>query len=312
VNSNVWVIAFAAAFSVGTPLVLAGLGELLAERSGVLNLGVEGMMLVGAVTAFIAADIWGNPWIAMLVAMPAAGCLALVHGLLSISMRANQIVSGLALVIFGTGLARFVGQSVEGTVRGAEFNPIDMGALSDIPFLGPVLFSHDPIVYASWACVALVAFYISRTRPGLGLRAVGESPATADSQGLAVARTRYLHVIAGGLLAGAAGGYQALVRVPSWSQEATTNGIGWIALALVVFASWKPGRLLVGAVIFGFALRSNFTLQAAGITEIPAEFLAMLPYVLTLLVLVVVSSPERRRRTGSPAALGVPYVRDER
>ena len=311
-NSNVWVLALATSMSVATPLVLAGLGELLAERSGVLNLGVEGMMLVGAVAAFLAADAWHDPWLAMLVGMAAGTALSSVHALLVVPMRANQIVTGLALVIFGTGIARFVGEPVEGVARGAKFTAIDFGPLADLPILGPILFEQDPIVYLSWALVAVVAFHVAHTRPGLELRAVGESPATADSQGLSVTSIRISYVLVGGLLAGAGGAYQALVRTPSWSQAATTNGIGWIALALVVFAAWRPTRLLLGAVLFGFALRANFTLQAAGVTAVPAEFLSMLPYLLTFVVLVAFSSPERRRRSGAPAALGLPYVRDER
>lgn len=311
-NDNVWVVALAAAVSVGTPLTLAAVGEILAERAGVLNLGVEGMMLLGAVCAFLAADAWGDPWLALLCGILAAGALSLVHAFLSVTLRANQIVSGLALVIFGTGLAQFLGQPVEGKRRGARFVALHLSGLRDIPIVGPIVFRQNVLVYVTLVIVAVAAFYLYRTRAGLALRAVGESPATADAQGIHVARVRYVHVLLGGLLAGFGGAYQALARVPSWSQAATTNGIGWIALALVVFASWKPWRALAGAVIFGFALRANFTLQAADITFVPAEFLSMLPYVLTVLVLVALSFRDIRARAGAPAALGLPYVRDER
>ena len=221
-------------------------------------------------------------------------------------------MSGLALVIFGSGLALFVGQSVEGKPRGTHLRALEIPLLHDIPIIGRVLFVQDVLVYATFALTGLVAFYLFRTRPGLSLRSVGESPATADSVGLSVTRIRYSHVLLGGLFAGAGGAYQMLVRVPSWNQARTTNGIGWIALALVVFSAWRPGRALLGAIIFGFALRANFTLQAAEITAIPAEILSMLPYLLTIVTLVVLSIAVPRRRTVAPAALGTPFVRDER
>ncbi|MFM7060478.1 MAG: ABC transporter permease [Actinomycetes bacterium] len=312
INANVWVVALAGAISFGVPLVLAALGEILAERSGVLNLGVEGMMLVGAVSAFLVADATHSPWLAILAAMAAAAALAAVHAFLCVTLRANQIVSGLALVIFGGGLARFVGSSVEGQPRGAEIDPLRIPVLADLPVLGRVIFQQDVLVYATVVVTALVALYIVRTRPGLALRAVGESPATADAAGVSVARVRYLHVILGGALAGAGASYTMLVLVPSWNGSATTDGIGWIALALVVFASWRPWRALAGAVIFGFALRANFTLQAAGITAVPPEVLSMLPYLLTIVVLIALAPTAVRRRAGAPSALGAPYVRDER
>ena len=312
INANVWVIALAGAISFGVPLTLAALGEILAERSGVLNLGVEGMMLVGAVTAFLVADATHSPWLSILGAIAAGGALAAVHAFLCISLRANQIVSGLALVIFGSGLAQFVGQPVEGKPRGAQIVPFDFPGLSHLPFFGRVFFRQDVLVYATVAITAVVAWYLRRTRAGLALRAVGESPATADAAGISVARIRYVHVILGGCFAGAAGAYLMLVRVPSWNGTGTTDGIGWIALALVVFASWRPWRALAGAVIFGYALRSNFTLQAAGVTSIPAEILSMLPYVLTVVVLIALAPSAIRRRGGAPSSLGVPYVRDER
>jgi len=312
INHNVWVVALAGAISFGVPLTLAALGEILAERSGVLNLGVEGMMLVGAVSAFLVADSTHSPWLALVAGIAAAAALASVHAFLCVTLRANQIVSGLALVIFGSGLARFVGSSVEGKPRGAQVDPMRIPGLADLPLLGRVLFQQDVLVYATVAVTALVAFYLMRTRAGLALRAVGESPATADAAGIAVARVRYIHVIAGGAFAGAGGAYLMLVRVPSWNGTGTTDGIGWIALALVVFASWRPWRALAGAVIFGYALRANFTLQAAGITAVPAEILSMLPYVLTIVVLIALAPTAVRRRAGAPNALGQPYVRDER
>ena len=310
-NDAALVLTIAAAVGAAVPIALAALGELLAERSGVLNLGIEGMMLVGAVSAFLVGDGTGSLWLALVVGMAAAACLALVHAFLCVTLRANQIVSGLALVILGTGLATFVGKPIEGQPLATDLRAVRLGPLADLPVAGPVLFEQDPVVYATVALAALLAFYLNRTRPGLSLRAVGESPATADSTGLDVARIRYLHVVVGGALAGAGGAYLILAQVPSWSQDGTTSGLGFIALALVVFASWNPWRVLFGALLFGLARRANFFLQDAGV-DVPAEVLSMLPYVLTIVVLVVWGSRDLRRRVGAPAALGLAFVRDER
>lgn len=310
-NDTAIVVTLALSVVAAVPIALAALGELLCERSGVLNLGVEGMMLVGAVVAFQVGDKSGNLWFALFVGALGGGALSLVHAVLAVSMRANQIVSGLSLTIFGTGLATFVGKSIEGLPLDTDFRPTEWGPLADIPLLGPILFDQDPIVYATIALAVVIGWYLHRTRAGLALRAVGESPATADTMGIAVARTRYLHVLAGGLLAGSAGAYLVLGQVPSWSQDGTTSGLGWIALALVVFSSWKPLRVLLGAFLFGFSRQLNFYLQRRGV-NVPAEFLSMLPYLLTILVLVVWGSRDLRRRVGAPAALGLPYVRDER
>lgn len=311
-NDSVVVLTLAAAVAAGTPLALAALGELITERAGILNLGVEGMMLLGAVTAFLAAQAAGSPYPGLAAGMLAGGALASVHAFLAITMRANQIVSGLALVIFGTGLSTFLGQPVEGTPLAARLPDRAIPLLADLPGLGPVLFRQDLVVYATWLLAALTAVLLTRTRAGLSLRAVGESPATADAAGLHVSALRYGATIVGGMLAGAGGAYVILARVPNWAQAATTGGIGWIAVALVVFASWKPLRALAGAYLFGAALRANFALQAAGVGSIPPELLAMLPYVLTMVVLITLSARDARRRAGAPAALGLPYFRDER
>jgi simple sugar transport system permease protein len=311
VNDTALVLTIAAAVGAAVPIALAGLGELLAERSGVLNLGLEGMMLVGAVVAFLVGDGTGNLWLALVLGMAGAAGLALVHAFLSVTLRANQIVSGLALVIFGTGLSTFVGKPVEGTPLATDLRAVGIGPLADLPVLGPVLFRQDPLVYATVVLAAAIAWYLDRTRPGLAVRAVGESPATADSTGIDVSRIRYVHVVVGGALAGAGGAYLILAQVPAWSQDGTTSGLGWIALALVVFASWNPWRVLFGALLFGLARRANFFLQDAGV-DVPAELLSMLPYVLTILVLVVWGSRDLRRRMGAPSALGLAFVRDER
>jgi general nucleoside transport system permease protein len=312
-NDTVLVLTLAAAVSAGTPLALAAIGELITERAGILNLCVEGMMLLGAVTTFLAANATGSPWIGLAAGVAAGGALAAAHAFLSVTMRSNQIVSGLALVIFGTGLSTFIGRPVEGVPLppSARLSAAPIPGLEHLPVVGRALFQQDVLVYASWVIAVAAAFYLFRTRPGLSVRAVGESPATADVMGLQVDLIRYVHTIVGGLLAGAAGSYLMLVRVPAWSQAATTNGIGFIAIALVVFASWRPLRALLGAYLFGLALRANFALQAAGVT-VPAELLSMIPYLLTIAVLIALSFSDLRRRAGAPDALGLAYVREER
>ncbi len=312
-NDAVFVLTLAAAVGAAVPIALAALGELLAETSGVLNLGVEGMMLIGAVVAFQVGDSSGSLWLALVVGSLAGAVFSAIHAFLCITLRANQIVSGLALVIFGTGLSTFIGKSIEGKPLDTDFTPISWGFLADIPVLGPVLFDQDPMVYATIGIALLITFYLNRTKAGLAVRAVGESPGTADTMGVAVTAIRYVHVMLGGLLAGMAGAYLVLGQVPSWSQDGTTAGIGWIALALVVFASWRPLRVLLGAFLFGFARRANFWLQGEEwAPNIPAEFLSMLPYLLTITVLVIWGSRDRRRRVGAPSALGVAYDRAER
>ena len=312
INGNVWVLALASAVGFAMPIVYAAVGEVLCERAGVVNLGIEGMLLTGAVSTLLALDAWHDTSLALLCGVAAGVAISAVHAVLCISMRANQTVSGLALALFGTALANFLGDPVENKHFDARFSEVKIPGLSKLPILGPVLFRHDALVYVAVAVVVIVSLYINRTRAGLSLRAVGESPATADAQGISVARVRYAHVLIGGGFAGFGGAYIVLAQGAAWNQEKTTGGIGWIALALVVFASWRPSRVLFGAIAFGFALRSNFTLQTAEIHWPPAEFLAMLPYVLTVAVLVIVSIGDRSGRLGAPAALGQPFVRDER
>lgn len=310
-NDTVLVLTLAGAVITGTSIALAALGALLNERAGVLNLGIEGIMLVGAVSGFLATQATGRPSIGLLGGAAAGAVLASLHGFLTITLRANQVVSGLALVIFGTGVAQFLGQPVEGRSLSSRLGGVDVPLLADIPAIGRILFQQDPVVYLSWVLIAAAAFYLSRTRTGLAVRSVGESPATADAAGIRVAAVRYIHVAVGGALAGLGGAYITTRGAP-WDQAATTGGRGWIAIALVVFASWRPIRALAGAYLFGFALRANFALQAAGIRAIPAEVLSMLPYVLTIAVLIVLSAVDRRGRLAPPAALGTPFVRDER
>jgi general nucleoside transport system permease protein len=254
-NSNVWILTFADAISIATTLILASLGAMITERSGVINLGVEGYLLMGAVTGFIVADSTGQLWLALVASIIVGAAMALVHATLTVTLRANQIVSGLAMVIFGTGLSQFIGKPVEGKTRPVIIDKIKFGTLSDLPLVGPIIFGHDPITYLTWLLALSISLYFHRTRPGLILRATGDAPATVDAQGVSVRRVRYLHTVVGGALMGLGGGWYMFARAAAWSQAATTNGIGWIALALVVFASWRPLRAIVGAVLFGFCLQ---------------------------------------------------------
>ena len=318
-NDGIVVIVLAAAVAYGTPLLFAALGELLAERSGVLNLGVEGMMLVGAVMGFLCVQhVGGSAGVALPIAVGAAalsGAVAsLILAFLVITLRANQIVSGLALTIFAgaAGLSSYIGNDFELADDPARFSfeALNVLGLADLPIVGPVVFGQSWLVYASWACVLVIGLYLGHTRPGLNVRAVGEAPAAADAMGIDVARYRYLHTLAGGALAGVGGACFSLALTPQWV-NGLTAGAGWIAIALVIFAFWRPDLCLVGAYVFGAFSALPLTLQARGVTITPQLFQA-LPYVMTIVVLVVVSTGTARRRLGAPAALGLPYVREER
>lgn len=294
----------------GTPILYAALGEILAERSGILNLGVEGMMLIGAVTGFITACQSGNPWVGVVLAMLAAGAAASIHAILSVSLKANQTVSGLTLTIFCTGLSGFLGKKWVGVPLENSFHTVHLPVLGDIPFVGPVLFQHDALVYLSYLLVPLLWYFIYRTKPGLHLRAVGENPAAADALGINVNRTRYFYVMLGGMLAGLGGAYLSLVSVPTW-MENMVAGRGWIAVALVIFATWNPLHALFGAYLFGGVDALGFHLQAMDVV-IPSYFLKMLPYLFTIIVLILVTGKNAARHIGAPKALGVPYDREEK
>lgn len=307
--SSVWVTTLAVAMAAGTTLVFAAVGEVIAERAGVINLGLEGMMLVGAVAGFRGMDGSGSVWIGVAWALAAGAALGLLHAVLTISLRASQIVAGLALTIFGTGLSAFVGKDVVGLPAKQMLAPYAIPVLSDIPALGEILFDQNVLVYAAYALVAASWVLLFRTRVGLHLRAVGESAATADAMGVGVVRIRYLAVVSGGALAGLAGAYLSLARTPGWS-EGMTAGRGWIALGLVIFARWNPIGALAGGFLFGLMEALNFQAQAVGITISPF-FLGMLPYLFTILA-VVFAAAVGGRRLGAPAALGIPYEREER
>ena len=311
-NSNIWVLTLAGALTISTTLILASLGAMFTERAGVLNLGVEGVLLSSAISSFIASDSSGSVWVGLAVGAIVGALLAGIHAVLAVVLRANQIVSGLALVIFGTGLANFLGKPKEGLTVSVRIMPMSFGPLSDIPVLGPVLFRQDIVTYLSIALAIGASWYLFHTRPGLDLRATGDDPATVDAQGLSVASIRIRYTLIGGSLMGCGGSWLMMSQSAGWHQAATTGGIGWIALALVVFAGWRPVRLIFGAVLFGFCLRLPFTLQAEQITFIPNAFMDMLPYLATLVALIALSRPGRSNLLGAPRALGTPFVRDER
>ena len=280
-----------------TPILLAALGELVVERAGVLNLGVEGMMITGAICGFAVAVNTGSPSLGFVAAAGGGAVLALLFGILTQLALANQVASGLALTLFGLGLSSLLGQGYVG-IKPPPTPRLDLGMLSDIPFLGRVLFSHDLMVYLALALVALVWALLKYTRAGLILRAVGENHDAAHALGYRVVRVRVLAILFGGACAGLGGAYISLVRVPQWT-EGMTAGAGWIALALVVFASWKAGRVLLGAWLFGGVSVLQLNLQAAGLA-IPVEYLSMSPYLITILVLVIMSADKSR----APASLG--------
>jgi ABC-type uncharacterized transport system permease subunit len=316
INNSVWVVVLASAVTYGTPLLYAALGELLTERSGVLNLGVEGMMLIGAVMGFWAVQRTGSLALAIVVAAIAGASMALIHAFLVITLRANQIVSGLALTIFAgaAGLSSYLGNDLNLADQPARhaFTPFLPQSWQNADVVGPILFKQSALVYASWALVVIVGLYLNRTRFGLNVRAVGESPEAADAMGINVTAYRYAHTLLGGAFAGVGGACFTLWITPQWV-DGITAGAGWIAIALVIFAFWRPALCLIGAYLFGAFSGIPFAFQARGIlTSIPPELFQSLPYVMTIVVLVVVSSAGARRRLGAPAALGTPYVREER
>ena len=312
----------AAGIATGPVLLFAAIGEIFAERAGVLNLGVEGMMLMGAVTGFSMTAASGNPWIGLTAALLVGGLFGLLHAVVTIHLRADQVVSGLALTFLGTGLARVLGEGLTNT-NVERLPALTIPLLADIPILGPIAFREQSVlVYLGFVLVPAAWLWIERTRPGLHLRAVGEAPAAADAQGIGVQRLRLAYVVFGGMLAGLAGATITLAVAPGWFGDQTVNGKGWIAIGLVIFARWSPIRAAFGAYLF--AAISPFILGLQGVPTIlgvqnpflPGRsatfFLEMLPYLFVIAVVVLGSRAAARRRIGAPAALGVPYVRGER
>ncbi|RVV97826.1 ABC transporter permease [Mesobaculum littorinae] len=294
-------ILIASLMVASTPILLAALGELVVEKSGVLNLGVEGMMITGAICGFAAAVETGSPALGFAAAAVGGAAMALVFGVLTQILLSNQVATGLALTLFGLGLSALIGQGYGG-VRPPGTGKLDLGPLGDLPVLGRILFSHDPMVYLSLALVAAVWAFLRYTRAGLVLRAVGESHDAAHALGYRVIAIRLAAIAFGGACAGLGGAYLSLIRVPQWT-EGMTAGAGWIALAIVVFAQWRAWGVLLGAYLFGGVTVLQLNLQAAG-AAIPVELLSASPYLVTILVLVIMSSDRRRAALGAPASLG--------
>ena len=284
-----------------TPILLAAIGELVVEKSGVLNLGVEGMMITGAFSGFAAAVLTGSPMVGFLCAAIGGAALSVIFAILTQYFLSNQVATGLALTLFGLGLSAMLGQSYVG-IKPPVSAKLDLPLISDIPVIGPILFSHGFTVYAALTLVTGVWFFLKYTRGGLILRAVGESHDAAHALGYKVVRVRILAIMFGGACAGLGGAALSLVRVPQWT-EGMTAGAGWIALAIVVFASWKPARVLLGAYLFGGVAVLQLNLQAAGVS-IPVEYLSMSPYLITIIVLVVMSTNRAKSALNAPAALG--------
>ena len=318
-----FVIILQAGVASGTVLLFAALGEILAERSGVLNLGVEGMMLIGAMSAFSTTIATGNPWIGVLVAMFVAGLLSQIHAFIVITLQADQVVSGLALTLLGAGISLVLGEGLSKAGTVSLMPNFSIPLLSQIPILGSIFFTNQSVlVYIGYLMTPLAWYYINRTRGGLHLRAVGEYPAAADALGINVFRMRYLYVFVGGLLAGLGGATISLAVAPGWFSELTTAGQGWIAVGLVIFAQWDPIRAALGAYAFGALRRLILDIQGP-LTLFGFDnpfyynpylgfFLQMLPYAFTVIVLVIGSREAIRKRLGAPAALGNPYIRGER
>ena len=312
----------AATIAMGTSLMYATLGEVYTEKSGILNLGMEGTMLMGALAGFATALATGNLFLAIIMAMIIGGLMSLIHAFLCVTMRANQVVSGLAITMFGTGLANFLGQrlgpasnnyNLIGTNLQTKFDNIAIPFLQDIPILG-AFFNVSVLTYALYILVPFSWFYMYKTKHGLAIRAVGESPKTAAAMGLSVFRIRYLYTIIGGMFAGLGGACLSLSFTPSWN-DGMTGGKGWIVIALVIFATWNPGKAVIGTLIFGGITSLQFSLQAAGVRMvIPTQFLAFAPYLITFLTLSVMTiiNQNRKGAYAAPSALATPFAIDDK
>jgi simple sugar transport system permease protein len=302
----------------GTSLTIATIGEILTERSGILNLGVEGIMLMGAISAFTAVFYSHNIAIGLLTAVGVGGLLALLHAFLTTTMRANQVVSGLSITLFGTGFSSFLGQRLGPAsnnfrlvgLRAERIVPLAPEWVKQIPIIS-AFFNQDIITYLVYILLPLAWFFLYKTRPGLWLRSVGENPQTADAMGIDVTKTRYLYTILGGIMIALGGAHLSLSYTPGWSEN-ITGGRGWIVIALVIFSMWNPARAVWGALLFGGINAVQFRLQASG-TSIPANFLNMMPYIGTIIVLVVMTWWEAlSKKVGAPAALGTSYMREDK
>ena len=308
-----WTAFLFLAVQAGTPLLFATLGEIITEKVGNLNLGVEGMMLIGAVAGFSVGFATQSPFLALLGAFIAGAAAALIFAFLTVTLRVNQIVTGLSLTIFGTGVAGFAGKSLAGKVVPesikSSFADIKIPLLGDIPLIGKVLFQQDWFVYLGYILVIAAGIYLYKSKIGLNMRIVGENPAAADAAGINVSMYKYVHILLGGALCGLGGSYLALVYVPAW-QENITAGRGWIAVALVIFATWNPYKALIGSYFFGALSVIGLYLQKFEI-NISLFLIDMLPYVVTIIVLIFISM-KKVRENSPPNALGEPYFREDR
>lgn len=299
-STEIVIALLAATVQSGTPILFATLGEIFSEKSGVLNLGVEGVMILGALVGFVVARHSGNPVLAFFVAGLVGSSATAIHGVVCLWFQGNQVVSGLALTIFGVGLANYLGTSYIGTPA-PGFDPLPLPLLSELPLLGAIFFNHDPLVYVSYLIPPLMWLFLHGTRFGLGLRAAGEYPAAATAAGLNVVAYRWLGVVGGGFFMGLGGAYLSLAYTHLWTTNLTA-GRGWIAVALVIFAFWRPSRAMFGAYLFGGIMALQLRLQASG-AQVPSSIMLMLPYALTVIVLVL--SSWRKGASDEPAALGV-------
>ena len=290
----------------GTPLIIVALGQLIAEKSGVLNLGAEGMMAMGAIGGFAVALHTGSPWLGVLAGMAAGALMSLLFAIVALTLMGNQVASGLALSILGVGLSAFIGKPYESEIL-QTVAPIRIPLLADIPLVGDALFNQQALVYFSWMLFAAIVWFLYRSRPGLVLRAVGESPHSAHSIGYPVLRIRYLATVFGGAMAGIGGSFLSVFYTPLWV-EGMVAGRGWIAIALVVFATWRPFRVLVGAYLFGGVMVAQLFVQGSGLEiSIPSQFLSTLPYLATIIVLVIISRDRNTVRLNAPVSLGQPF-----
>ncbi len=290
----------------GTPLIIVALGQLIAEKSGVLNLGAEGMMAMGAIAGFAITHHSGSPWLGVLAGMAAGALMSFLFAIVVLTLMGNQVATGLALSILGVGLSAFIGKPYESEIL-PTIGPIRIPLLADIPIIGDPLFNQQALVYLSWLLFAAIAWFLYRSRPGLVLRALGESPTSAHSIGYPVIRIRYLATLFGGAMAGVGGAFLSVFYTPLWV-EGMVAGRGWIAIALVVFATWRPLRVIVGAYLFGGVMVAQLFVQGSGLgVNIPSQFLSALPYLATIIVLVIISRDQNTVRLNAPVSLGQPY-----
>ncbi len=297
----------------GTAILIATLGEIFTERSGILNLGVEGMMIMGAITAYAITYLFHNPWLGIIMGMVIGTMFSLIHAFITITLKGNQTVSGLALTMLGLGISAVIGKfydesSVSVIVKQYSFSPVAIPFLSDIPIIGPIFFYGDPIMFIGIISSIILWYFLFKTKFGLTIRAVGENPIVADTLGINVYLVRYLCVMLGGALAGLAGAHLTIAYTSSWI-EGITQGKGWIAVGLTIFALWNPLRALIGSYLFGLIDILQYRLQPYGIAP---SILAMFPYIFTIAALLIGTSKRMKKRKRTPAALGVPYIRGEK